>query len=521
MSSSSACFGRDDLIRRMLSAATERRCCLLFGGRQAGKTTLLRHAEDMAVERLRDTEGYGEDNLAIFVDLMALPLEAGPAEFYGYVVAQLERVRLNAARGDKHPRPEAVPVGAIGTTDEFVERCGAVMQEMPRVRRVTFLLDEAARVLGRRFPRGFQDNLFSMLYIDRGSAAEQVAFVFSGAQELSSFSDDETSPLGSRAQHLGLGNLGVDALSKFVYDRIGTVSDDVVNHVSRETGGHAGLAERFIAECATVERDNTDQLIAVSGAVAEGARDLFRHWVDRFSKDARLAVERFGAGCTALERRELGQILVDAGRDRFGADRVWQELQYVGVCAEDGHGRLTKCAELFWRYFAEFDSPRGTGSTASEPELLPGEIEVRNRMDKTETTLRELVWRRYNEKWPGRGERMMERVLGREWKKVEVRHERKRSAYRFSRREVTVMESMYLGELQNLILSNQAWELFLDVFGDRATVETKIREIVPVRNDFAHPAPIPRKELLRCWIACDDMLAMIRQALGGGNQTAG
>lgn len=506
------CFGRDDLIQRMLGAAAERRCVLLFGGRQAGKTTMLQHAENMAVARLRGTEEYGEEHLAVFVDLMALPLEAAPPEFYGYLAAQLERVRLRIAGGGGHPGKEAAPARAIGTTDAFAETCGTMIRGIPRVGRVSFLLDEAGRVLGRRFPRGFQDNLFSMLYVAPSTATEQVAFVFSGAQELSRFSEDETSPLGSRAQHLGLENLGYDALTEFVYERMGAASEDVVSHAFRETGGHAGLAMRFITQCVTVDSLGEEQLIAVSRQVADDARDLFRHWVDRLSAGARLALERLGAGPSALKRPELGQVLVEGGRDRFGADRVWRELQYVGICAEDSRGRLTPCARLFWRYCAEFDSPGDAGMREHKRDVLPSEIEVRNRIDETETTLRRLVWKKYDEKWPGRGERMMERVLGPEWKKVEERHEKKHSAYRFSQREVTVMDSMYLGELRNLILSNQAWELFRSVFGDRGTVETKIGETIPVRNDFAHPAPIPRKELWRCWIACDDMLTMMRPA---------
>ena len=481
---------------------------------------MLQHAEDMAVKRLRRTEDYGEENLAVFVDLMALPLEAGPPEFYGYLAAQLESVRLRTAGDVGRQEAEAASGRAIGTTDEFVERCGVVIRDMPRVRRVSFLLDEAERVLGRRFPRGFQDNLFSMLYVDRSGAAEQVAFVFSGAQELSRFSDDETSPLGSRAQHLGLGNLGYDTLSEFVHERTGTTSEEVVRHVLRETGGHAGLAGRFIERYVTVGCGGTDALVAVSREVAEGARELFRHWVERLSKDARLVVERLGAGCPGLARREVGQVLEEGRRDRFGADRVWRELQYVGVCTEDGSGRLTKCADLFWDYYAEFDLPGDSESERDQRDALPGEIEVRNAIDETEIALRKLVWRKYNEEWSGRGEFMMMKVLGPEWKKVEERHEKKRSAYRFSRREVTVMESMYLGELRNMILSNQAWKLFRSVFRDKNTVEAKVGDIFPVRNDFAHPAPIPPKELLRCWIACDDLLTVMRQVPAGEEQDA-
>ena len=75
---------------------------------------------------------------------------------------------------------------------------------------------------------------------------------------------------------------------------------------------------------------------------------------------------------------------------------------------------------------------------------------------------------------------------------------------------------MYLGQLGKLIQSNQAWELFKDLFGDKKRFAGMLEGIYPVRNDIAHFAEVPEKELLRCKLACDDILVMIGQAVDGG-----
>ena len=151
------CYGRDDLIRRMLELADERRCVLLFGGRQAGKTTMLQHAQRVAVSRLCRSGRYSEETVAVYVNLMALPYNAGPSEFYGYLVDQVvavcadvfDDVRSVVAEGSGQVR-------SIDTTEVFVEALERLLRATHGVRRVIFLLDEAGRVLGRRFPRAFQ-----------------------------------------------------------------------------------------------------------------------------------------------------------------------------------------------------------------------------------------------------------------------------------------------------------------------------------------------------------------------------
>ena len=89
-----------------------------------------------------------------------------------------------------------------------------------------------------------------MLYVDRSETAERVALVFSGAQELAGFCEDETSPLGSRAEQLNVVNLGFGAFSEFVHNRMPTTDERVRRYLFEETGGHAGLGSRLIERCA-------------------------------------------------------------------------------------------------------------------------------------------------------------------------------------------------------------------------------------------------------------------------------
>ena len=471
---------------------------------------MLQEAQRVAVDKLRHASGYREDVLAVYVDLMALPYDAGPAELYAYLIDRTVAVCADVL--DEDDRFVAVESGGRGrripTADAFGESLGIVLRAMHGVRRVVFMLDEAGRVLGRRFPRAFQDNLFSMLYVDSSEAAERVALVFSGAQELAGFCEDETSPLGSRAEQLDVVNLEHDAFAEFVHDRMRTVDERVLEYLFDETGGHAGLGNRLIERCAKTGATDAERVRDESRLVADGSRRLFEHWMAHFSEDARVALRRLSTQNAGLERRAVAQLLQDGGRDRFGAERTWHELQYVGVCRVDKDGRLTKCNALFWRYYREFE-PRDSVGTADERRVW-------DLIGETEVALRKLVHRKYRMKWPDREVgMMMKKVLGeKEWGKIEKVKQKAEASYPFSPgHERELMDCMYLGHLSKLVLSNQAWIMFKDLFRDKRDFEGKLEAIYPVRNDRAHFAQVPEKELHRCSIACDDVLVIVNQAL--------
>ena len=175
------------------------------------------------------------------------------------------------------------------------------------------------------------------------------------------------------------------------------------------------LMDRAVTVCADVfddvRRASVDRVQVVTQQVADGSRRLFEHWMAHFSEDARVALKWIATQPISLRRGEVAQLLADGGRDRFGAERTWHELQYVGVSKVDGDGRLAKCNALFWRYYQEFE-PGSVVETADE-------LRIWDLIKETEIALRSLVYRKYGEKWPGREVTMMKRVLGEEWKGVE------------------------------------------------------------------------------------------------------
>ena len=501
------CYGRDTLIADLLQFADERKCVLLFGGRQAGKTTVLRHAQGVSVEGFRRSPAYGDGVLAVYVDLMALPYTAGPAEFYGCLLDQALQVCRTVFDGRSVEETRTTnQAPKVQTVDAFLDGLQTLFQARRGVRRLVFLLDEAGRVLGRRFPRAFQDNLFSMLYVDPSGAAQRIALVFTGAQELAGFCEDDTSPLGSRAEHVDLRNLEVDAFGDLARSNIPAIDDQMASYLFDETGGHAGLAAKLFAYCRDHGAPTSESAPRISSAVAGRSRRLFEHWMAHFSEEAKVTLERLAAAHVGLLRRDVARLLATKGKDRFRAERAWHELQYVGVCRADGKGRLTRCNDWFWRYYQEFDTSAFVGTS--------DEQRVWDLIREAETALRTLVYSKYRLKWPGREYEMMERVLGPAWKKIEEVRRKAAAAYSLSPNfERSLMDCMYLGQLGDLVVSNQAWALFQSLFNDKARFRRMLQDIHPVRNDIAHFVPgVPQKELWRCRIACDDVLVIVKRA---------
>jgi hypothetical protein len=67
----------------------------------------------------------------------------------------------------------------------------------------------------------------------------------------------------------------------------------------------------------------------------------------------------------------------------------------------------------------------------------------------------------------------------------------------------------YLGQLGDLMISNASWHLFQTLFRDKRELQDMLSDIMPVRNDFAHFRTVPDRELDRCRIRCEDLLAIL------------
>ena len=72
-----------------------------------------------------------------------------------------------------------------------------------------------------------------------------------------------------------------------------------------------------------------------------------------------------------------------------------------------------------------------------------------------------------------------------------------------------ILDFAYLGQLCELMKSRQSWALFKDMFRDVREFEDKVKDILPVRNDSAHFRRVPERELMRCKLSCEDLIAII------------
>ena len=510
------CVGRDLLIDELFSKAFEFQSVLVFGGRQSGKTTLLKHAQELSIDNLNNASEFERSLIAIYVDLMSLPYDAEPSAFYGKLVEcayaslsrlQGRRVRIRKPSRDRHGRH---------TVDTFSSDITQLLRSRNQISLLLFLLDEGARVLGTRFPRAFQDNIFSMLYGgDKTQIADRVAFAFAGSQELLEFCVDTTSPIGSRAGQIHIRNLDIESVGELMRAYCRNFRNlnaaDLTNHVYLESGGHAGLASRLARFCSDAPGLPTlEQLKLILARIDN--RPLFELWGVKLSRGARLVLRSMKSGdCHQWSREDIAQECMRAGVDQFTTHRVWEELQYIGICNRSANGKdLYKCNEMFWRFYETVPDANAESSDDAQIQRVWDHIRL------AETSLRDLVFREYQKKWGSRAQAKMRKMLGDvQWERIEEIHANGKKKYPWSPAyEKSIMDCMYFGQLGQLVENNQAWGLFKAWFQEKSLIQRWFREINVVRNDIAHFASdVPHKELERCYIACDDFMILIDQAL--------
>lgn len=501
--SGSFCFGRDGLCSDLIASAFEARAALLFGGRQAGKTTVLRRIATQLGQSGASVAVLDRLDLGVYVDLMALPHDATPIDFYRLLSRLAWQECKKRILGYSLASPPSLS-GKVSTLDAFTESLRMIISAGGNLElRILFLLDEAKRALGNRFPRGFQDNLFALLYGEEAGLDNKIAIVFAGAQELYKFCEDDTSPIGSRAARHFLEVLDSPALARLVDSLCSQVDSpsDVVEFLLDQSGGHAGLTVRMLEHA--VARD-----MNLVGALEDCRRrqiGLLRLWQLALSKEAR-CVQAILPRRRSLRLHEAARALHESGFSQFAADRAFEELRFTGIAAQSEDG-LICVNRIYWDYVGSFSWDEAVSQRSGDTWQMIETVELK---------MREFVRLRYEGKWPGKAYERMKKVLGDEkWSKLESIRARSSRHYPLSPRRLyrDLMDCMYLGDLVALIISRSAWPAFRDDFRDKREVQDLLASITPVRNDRAHFAQVPEKEQDRCRIACDDLLVLIEQAL--------
>ena len=350
---------------------------------------------------------------------------------------------------------------------------------VPRVDlRFVYLLDESKRIIGDRFPRGFHDNLFHLLF--GGSTIQGIcSIVFAGAQESYRLCEDDTSPIGSRAAKHCLTNLAPDAVREMAGAIVGpshsSRTDDLADEVYQWTGGHAGLHAALLRGLAESHGSVADVPDVVRVLRTERS-ELFQVWVNALTTEARVVHD------VLLDRGRLKdtEIIEHLRRNCLAVhryDRVADELQYVGLARREGD-QLLSCNKVYSEVAQLYVRP---------PAATELESSVWSLVEQTEVGLRHLVRDAFDRRWSQQADEYIHRALGEEsWTRIIANRDKYARSYLRSQQTVNtdeVLNFTYLGQLGQLVTWNRSWDLFRHLFRDKRELEDMIRDIVPVRND--------------------------------------
>ncbi|WP_127837765.1 ATP-binding protein [Burkholderia gladioli] len=502
---STLCIGRDELINEVVIAARKHGAVLLFGGRQSGKTTLLRKLAEVLSVKKGSVGTLSSLDIPVFVDLMRLPVDATPVDFFSALITAA--VAQCARQIDGFPSSYSYETELRGdpltrfifNLETLNRQCGEVDIHL------LFLLDEAKRVLTDRFTRGFQDNLFALLYGEPELRPVRLSLVFAGAQHLYKLSEDSTSPIGTRAAPVTIKNLAKDDVLAYCRGSLGTDESNLepyTDFIYDQTGGHAGLMTRFVDEFSGTANAPLDAEATIEVVLARN-RGLLDNWIGSLTPEA-LCVAGSLSNVHNLSLGDVAQCLFNARLNQFSASRVVDELCYTGVALSLGK-HVQPANRMFWTYFkSSLVAQSSEGMTHETWRLI----------EETELLLRDVVLQTYVSAFGQSALSTMRKILGdKTWEKILEIQEKSARQYRLSRQPDSrdIMSCMYIGDLQALIISNMAWANFKSRFRDKREFEDIIKSIAPVRNDRAHFSVVPEKELERCRIACDDLIVLFER----------
>jgi hypothetical protein len=488
------CFGREELCDGIIRSSLEQSAVLLFGGRQSGKTTILL--------KLQETLRSRPDVLPIYVDLMVLSPGASASDLFRLfyrLAAENYACRVGSNSAFAAPTHSA----AEYPFETFVADLAALTKFIPEPNfTFLFLVDEAKKLIGSDTAKGFQDNLFALLYGDTAMAG-RCSMVFAGAQDLYDFCENQTSPIGSRAAFFFVTNLSMSDVGSILsainlYDP--AEHDHFVDLIYKLAGGNAGLTVRVAVRPDQLGLGRSfDDVVEEERSRHSG---LLRIWASSLTPEARALQDLLLINDT-VSMPDIPPYFRQLRLDPFASDRAYEEVQFTGIANREG-GTLRIGSEIYRKYAEAFVVPQAP---------LHEEQSVWSLIEATETGLRKLVSKKYEPQWKD-VEAQVKKTLGEDaWSTIQENKRKGSRAYRYSAPEIEdpLLDFMYLGQLVQLIIYRDAWDLFKHLFRDKRQLEDILADISPVRNDHAHFRRVPPRELLRCRLRCEDLLYLIEE----------
>lgn len=184
-------YGRTDELQWLTDPANGQ--CFVYGGRQLGKTALLREAA-------RRFHAPAEGRWAVWIDLKSegIGIDRGSEQIWRCLARELERVGISLGRKDD-PNPDI-----SGRVEKFIDAAVAWLNEDER-RRLLLLLDEADRFLEQEGLREFNQSARLKGLMDRTQRRFKV--VFSGLHNVLRTTEQANHPLAHLGEPINVGPL--------------------------------------------------------------------------------------------------------------------------------------------------------------------------------------------------------------------------------------------------------------------------------------------------------------------------
>jgi hypothetical protein len=183
----------------------------------------------------------------------------------------------------------------------------------------------------------------------------------------------------------------------------------------------------------------------------------------------------------------------------------WHELEYDEFLRR----RRALMAALIRRAYESLDD---TDLVHVEIPVSPDEREVWDTIRRAEKRLRAVIRQRYDDRWRATADARIEAVLGRDgMEAVEKARTKRRKQFPDQAAADDLLDYTYLGQLVQVMVSNDAWDLFKDAFRDKRHLQDLAAPITLVRNEVAHFRHVSEDDLLNCRAAAKQLLKLLDQ----------
>ncbi len=221
-------YGRDEMIRQLNEAS-----CIVFGGRQLGKSSLLRQVEREFHQPTRKQYAWVED-----------------IKLVGDILTGEQPARLWIKLRDGFKNNSLIRATEANQPERIIQYIKKAMEESPQLR-VLVLFDEADHFLSADAKNGFQvvEGLRNLMSNTQG----RFRVVFAGLHDVQRFNNIANQPLAHFGQSLLIGPLEAEPAQQLVQEPLDILGyrfadETTVLKVLSYTNYHPGLIQYFCHE---------------------------------------------------------------------------------------------------------------------------------------------------------------------------------------------------------------------------------------------------------------------------------